>query len=161
LDPGHSGKDISGVDKTTGLIDHDYPNHPEMEECFRVAKMVQEQLEKDGYKVVRTKATVSDSVSLRRRADIAQQAEAAIGISIHNDHGKRWSDFAQVYAQALGQWRGGTEPKPKVIFKNSQVAATSLSWASQFAVERSRAEGHKVTTTFVSFNGRKGIEPGN
>jgi len=161
LDPGHSGNDISSVDKQTGLIDHDYPNHPEMEECFRVARLVQSALEKKGYRVVCTKKAMADSVSLRQRALIAQNARASLGVSIHDDHGKTFSSFAQVYAQAVGLWRGRTASHPQAIFSDRPTAANSLVWSTILAEERSRSEGHKVAVTGISFNGRKGIEPGN
>jgi N-acetylmuramoyl-L-alanine amidase len=161
LDPGHSGEDIHSTDKQTGLIDHDYPNHPEMEECFRVAKLVQAALEKKGYRVICTKSAVSDSVSLSRRAKIAQESAANIGISIHDDHGKQFSSFAQVYAQGVGLWRGSSSAHPKASFTSATTAATSRRWADIFAKQRSLAEGHKVNVTSISFDGRPGIEPGN
>jgi N-acetylmuramoyl-L-alanine amidase len=161
LDPGHSGKDIHSTDKQTGLIDHDYPNHPEMEECFRVAKLVQAALEKKGYRVICTKSVVADSVSLRQRAIIAQNAGATLGVSIHDDHGKKFSSFAQVYAQNVGLWRGNTSDHPKATFSSAQTAATSRRWSTVIADQRSLAEGHKVDVTSVNFDGRPGIEPGN
>lgn len=161
LDPGHSGKDIHSTDSQTGLIDHDYPNHPEMEECFRIAKLVQSALEKKGYRVVCTKNAVSDSVSLKQRALIAQEADATLGVSIHDDHGKKFSSFAQVYAQGVGLWRGNSAQHPKAVFTSKQVADTSRRWSLIFAEQRSRAEGHRVEMTGISFNGRSGIEPGN
>jgi len=161
LDPGHSGHDIKSVDRATGLIDHDYPNHPEMEECFRIAKAVQAKLAQKGYRVVCTKEAVADSVSLHQRAKLAQEAQAALGISIHDDHSKKFSTFAQVYAQNVGLWRGRTVEKPKAVFSDGPIAARSRIWAQIFAAERTRAEGHKVEVTSISFNGRHGIEPGN
>ncbi|HEY9733986.1 MAG TPA: N-acetylmuramoyl-L-alanine amidase [Drouetiella sp.] len=161
LDPGHSGKDVKSVDAKTGLNDHDYPNHPEMEETFRVAKKVGEQLEKSGYSVLCTKKDVNDTVSLRERATIAQRAHAALGVSIHNDHGQSYKDFAQVYEQKVGQWRGGSTEKPLASFTNKEIAKISDSYAKIFARERSRAEQHIVTVTPISFDNRPGIEPGN
>jgi N-acetylmuramoyl-L-alanine amidase len=161
LDPGHSGKDLKVVDPRTGLVDHDYPNHPEMEEMFRVAEQVGAILEKAGYQVVYTKKAVTDSVSLRERATIAQNARAALAVSIHDDHTQPFGTFAQVYAQRVGAWRGGTADKPRAVFDNAAVAARSQSLADIFASERARAEGHKVTVTAVSFSGRAGLEPGN
>jgi N-acetylmuramoyl-L-alanine amidase len=161
LDPGHSGKAVRGVDTQTGLNDYDYPNHPEMEEAFRVAKDVGAQLERTGYKVIYTKQKVDDTVSLRKRATIAQNANAVIGVSIHNDHGRPYKSFGQVYAQSIGQWRGGSQSKPKAIFKNQQIASTSESYAKTFAEERTKVEEHLVSVTPISFNNRPGIEPGN
>jgi len=161
LDPGHSGKNLQVVDAQTGLVDHDYPNHPEMEEMFRVAQKVAAILEKAGYQVVYTKKAVTDSVTLRQRATIAQDARAALAVSIHDDHTQPYQSFAQVYAQRVGAWRGGTASQPKVVFSNVSVAEKSESFADIFAKERALTEGHPVTVTAVSFDGRAGLEPGN
>jgi N-acetylmuramoyl-L-alanine amidase len=161
LDPGHSGKDVNSVDAKTSLNDHDYPNHPEMEEVFRIAKQVGKQLEKSGYSVVYTKANVDDTVSLRERATIAQRAHAALGVSIHNDHGQPYAKFAQVYEQKVGQWRGGSEEKPKATFSNANIAKISADYAKIFARERTKVEQHIVSVTPISFDNRPGIEPGN
>ncbi len=161
LDPGHSGKAVRSVDAKTGLNDYDYPNHPEMEETYRVAKDVGARLEKAGYKVIYTKQKIDDTVSLRERATIAQNAHAAIGVSIHNDHGKTYKSFGQVYAQSVGLWRGGSLSKPKAVFQNKQVAGTSEAYAKTFAKERTKVEEHVVSVTPISFNNRSGIEPGN
>ncbi|MBI2810742.1 MAG: N-acetylmuramoyl-L-alanine amidase [Candidatus Melainabacteria bacterium] len=161
LDPGHSGKEIKSVDAKTTLIDHDYPNHPEMEETFRVARDVGARLEKAGYTVIYTKKDVTDTVSLRQRATIAQEAHAALGVSIHNDHGKSYKTFAQVYEQGLGQWRGGSRSKPKVKFANKEIATISANYAKIFAKERTKVEQHSVAVTPISFDNRPGIEPGN
>lgn len=161
LDPGPSGKEIQSVDKRTNLIDHDYPNHPEMEETYRVAKDVGARLEKSGYKVIYTKKDVTDTVSLRERATVGQKSHAALGVSIHNDHGKTYKTFGQVYEQSLGQWRGGSQSKPKAKFENEKIAAISAAYAKIFAQERTRVEQHTVAVTPISFNNRPGIEPGN
>ncbi|MBS1953811.1 MAG: N-acetylmuramoyl-L-alanine amidase [Cyanobacteria bacterium SZAS-4] len=161
LDPGHSGKEIQGVDKRTNLIDHDYPNHPEMEETYRVARAVGARLEKAGYKVIYTKKDVADTVSLRERATVGQESHAALGVSIHNDHGKSYKSFGQVYEQGLGQWRGGTQSRPKAKFENKDIAAVSAAYAKIFARERTKVEQHTVAVTPISFDNRPGIEPGN
>ncbi len=161
LDPGHSGKEIQSVDEETKLIDHDYPNHPEMEETYRVAKDVGARLEKAGYKIIYTKKTVDDTVSLRERATVGQNSHAALGVSIHNDHGKTYKSFGQVYEQGLGQWRGGSQSKPKAKFENKAIAAVSAAYAKIFAQERTKVEQHAVAVTPISFNNRPGIEPGN
>ncbi|CAN5694810.1 hypothetical protein BH10CYA1_BH10CYA1_04700 [soil metagenome] len=161
LDPGHSGKEINSVDQKTKLIDHDYPNHPEMEEAFRIAKDVGARLEKAGYTVIYTKNDVDDTVSLRERAAVAQEARAALGVSIHNDHGKSYKTFGQVYKQGLGQWRGGSQNKPKAKFANKRIAAISADYAKTFAKERTKVEQHSVSVTPISFDNRPGIEPGN
>ncbi len=161
LDPGHSGKDVKNIDTETKLVDHDYPNHPEMEEMFRVSRMVGSKLQAEGFKVIYTKGTADKSVSLRERATIAKNAHAALGVSIHDDHGKPYKNFAQVYAQKAGLWRGGTQKRPKAVFTNKTIALLSLEYAKIFAKERTKAERHTVAVTPISFDNRPGIEPGN
>lgn len=55
IDPGHSGKRISSVDKRIHLRDIDYPNLPEIYEMWVVSTCVGRALEIDGYRVSLTK----------------------------------------------------------------------------------------------------------
>lgn len=161
LDPGHSGTDIASVDPKTGLNDHDYPNFPEIYEAWDVAQKVGANLEAAGYDVVFTKNSALDSVSLRQRAEIAMSVEADLAVSIHDDHGQKFDNYGEVFAQELGLWRGGTAANPRVTFTNKDIADKSLAAAANFVSERSRTEGRTVDLTQVNFAGREGIDPGN
>lgn len=171
IDPGHSGKDIHDIDPQTGLYDHDYPNPPEDGEVFSVAQKVQNKLQSDGYNVIMTKKNVSDSVSLRQRADIANQANAALALSIHDSHGTSWDDMygsgdgGQVYVQRTDGYRqnspGLGRGTQKVTFDNAAVAEQSKKYGDIFAEQRTKDEGHKVAVTVDSFDGRTGIASGN
>ncbi len=161
LDPGHSGTDIASVDPESGLNDHDYPNFPEIYEVWDVAQKVGANLKAAGYEVVFTKNSALDSVSLRQRSNIAQQAKADLAVSIHDDHTQKYNDCGEVFAQELGLWRGGTASNPKVKFSNKEIADESQEAAEIFVAERSRAEGRPVELTQVNFAGRPGIDPGN
>ncbi len=160
LDPGHSGQNISNIDPVTKLHDHDYPNYPEITEAWRVAQQVGDKLRADGYDVVFTKQSELDTVSLRQRATIAQNVHADLAVSIHDDHGRNFSDFAQVFAQEVGEYRGGVD-QPKVEFTNQKIADESHDAALTFVSERAKAEGHSVKLTRCVFDNRPGIEPGN
>lgn len=160
LDPGHSGSDIDSTDSTTGLRDHDYPNHPELEEVFNVAQQVKNKLESDGYSVIMTKSSANDNVSLRKRADIANTANAALAVSIHDDHGVSWDNFAQIYTQQVGLYRQTASGK-KVTFDNSAIAQKSQQYGRIFAQERTAAEKRTASVADISFNGRDGLDPGN
>lgn len=181
LDPGHSGTDKTIVDPDTGLHDHDYPNDNENEEMFYVALLVKAQLQKDGYKVVLTKGdniktdvkSVTDpevakgaklDASLRARAEVANGANAAIAVSLHDDHGQSWENFAQIFVQREDGYRIGT--KGKVTFSSlhkdaKDIAAKSQEYGKKFEAARSAAEGRDAKITVNSFDNRPGIDPGN
>jgi N-acetylmuramoyl-L-alanine amidase len=158
LDPGHSGTSGERIDPATGILDHDYPNVPEIQEMFDVAQKIKQKLEADGYTVIMTKNAVNDSVSHRGRADIANNAHAALAVSIHDDHGQS-SSFAQVFAQRVGLYREYNGKK--FAFSNSDVAAKSQQYAQAMVEGRSAGEGHSVTLTDNNFNGRAGLAAGN
>lgn len=160
LDPGHSGSDIDSIDPATGLRDHDYPNTPELQEMFTVAQKVKSKLEADGYTVIMTKNSVNENVSLRKRAEIANNANANLAVSIHDDHGANWNTFAQVYIQKDGLYRETNQGK-RVIFNNPAVAQKSQTYGQNIAQARSIAEGRPVSVTGISFVGRSGLDPGN
>ncbi|HXE10337.1 MAG TPA: phage tail tip lysozyme [Verrucomicrobiae bacterium] len=171
IDPGHSGHDISDTDPATGLYDHDWPNVPEISEVFNVAQKVEAKLKTDGYNVIMTKKNVNDDVSFRQRADIANNANAALALSIHDSHDTSWDDMygsgdgGQVYAQVVGGYRQnsaglgrGTSP---VKFTDAGVADKSQQYSQIFADTRTKDEGHKVAVTVNSFDGRSDVDPGN
>lgn len=160
IDPGHSGTDKSIVDPTTKLIDHDYPNHPEMEEAFTIATNLKKKLEADGYTVFLTKSGANDTVSLRQRADKASADKAALAVSIHNDHAQPFDSFKQVYVQKVGLYRQ-TAGGQKVTFDDAAVATKSQKYGDIFKTERASAEGGSVTIKDNSFDNRPGLSPGN
>lgn len=178
LDPGHSGSDINNIDQETGLHDHDYPNDWENEEAFYIALKAKEALTKAGYKVVLTKGdNISTSVtsvkdaavkqgaklnaSLRERAEVANKIKADMGVSIHDDHGRSWNSFAQIYIQIADGKHCRTGTKGQQCFKDSAVANKSKDYGDAFAKARTAAEGHTASIEPISFNGRSGIDPGN
>lgn len=170
IDPGHSGKDISDTDPATGLYDHDYPNTPEITEVYSVAQQVQQKLESDGYHVVMTKSSANDSVSLRDRANVADDANADLALSIHDSHDTSWNDMGggdggQVYVQKVGDYRqnsGGLgRGTGKVTFNDDAIAKKSQQYGQTFAEQRTQDEGHKVEVAPISFDGRAGLASGN
>ena len=160
LDPGHSGTDISSIDPTTGLIDHDYPNTPEITEMFTLATDLKTKLEAAGYQVFLTKANVNDSVSLRQRADKASADKANLVISLHDDHSQSFGSFKQVYVQKVGLYRA-TASGQHIEFTDAALAAKSQQFGTIFQQERQKTEGGTVTIKDNSFDGRAGISPGN
>src|SRR5690606_24979292 len=82
IDPGHSGDSIKSREPRTGLTDFDYPNDPEMDEVFAVSSCVTDALEDLDYKVIMTKEHVDDTVGLVERAEIANDADADLAVSV-------------------------------------------------------------------------------
>jgi N-acetylmuramoyl-L-alanine amidase len=165
IDPGHS-PNIQSVDRT-GLADSDYENEPEMRDVFAVALLVRRQLETDGYRVVLTKNSVTDRVSLGERADIANRANAAIAISIHDQAGPNGGiPFADgnniVYYQSVGGYRQ-TPTGKRISFQLPSVAARSERYGHVFQAERQAVEGHQVRLQGdVGYDlGSRGLAPGN
>ncbi len=163
IDPGHSGKDNNVVDPQSGLDDHDYPNIPEINDVFAVSQLVQQKLTADGYQVLLTKNAAMDTVTFRERANIANNANAALAISIHdqagNPGGLQFGSFSQIYPQKVGEYRQNSGHK--VTFTNADVATKSQQYAQTFQQTRSQAEGTQTVVKDNSFDGRPGIDAGN
>ena len=147
IDPGHSPS-IKSTDPSTGLVDSDYENEPEMQDVFAVAVLVKNQLQADGYRVVLTKNNATDRVSLGQRAAVANKVHAALAFSIHDQAGPNGGiQFSQgnntVYYQSVGGYR--TTPNgTRITFTHRQVAATSKQYGQIFQARRSAAEGHSI-----------------
>jgi N-acetylmuramoyl-L-alanine amidase len=147
IDPGHSPT-VNHVDPATGLNDSDYENEPEMRDVFAVAQLVRTQLIAAGYQVVMTKNSATDRVPLGQRAAIANNAHAALAISIHDQAGSSGGiAFASgnniVYYQSVGDYRA-TPNGTKVTFTDAALAATSQRYGQVFQTQRAAAEGHTV-----------------
>lgn|GEM_PF-5637908 len=165
LDPGHSGDSKTVIDPATNLKDFDYPNHPEMEDVFDVAQRAQTQLQADGYRVILTKTTATDTVTFRERANLANDNKAALAVSIHDQAGTTGGlPFASannhVYIQKNGLYRVN-EKGDKVAFNNAAVAALSAKYGDIFIAQRTTAEGHKVDLDQADLSGRAGLADGN
>ena len=165
IDPGHSGRTIRSR-TTNGLLDYDYPNHPEITEMFDVSSCVASGLRADGYRVVLTKTSVNASVSHTERAAIANRAHAALAISVHDDHSQS-TTFEATYSQR-GVATGGRYPvmyrgtgSRRTVFALPAIARTSARYATIIAERRSQDQGRHVGLRQNSFNGRPPLEPGN
>ncbi len=159
IDPGHGPNSVD-TDSATGLKQSESNNVPEVTEVWDVSQTVKADLEKVGYSVTLTKQNVNDKVTFRERANIANNAGAAIAVSIHNDHGQPYS-FKEVYPQEVGAYRIATSSGEKISFSDSAVAQKSREYSNIFKQEREQSEDGSVTVKLNSFDGRAGIEPGN
>ena len=148
IDPGHSVA-ISATDRASGLNVSDYENEPEMRDVFDVAELVRTRLVADGYRVVMTKKTVMQPRSLAQRAEIANDAHAALALSIHDQAGADGGiGFGHgnsiVYSQAVGDWRSTPSGK-RIYFTDKRVARLSQDYGRIFRTEREHAQGDQVS----------------
>src|SRR3990167_5563688 len=159
IDPGHGPNSVD-TDSVTGLRQSESNNTPEVTEVWDVSQIVKSDLEKAGYTVTLTKQNIDDRVTFRERANIANNAGAAIAVSIHNDHGQPYS-FKEVYPQEVGAYRTATSTGEKISFNDSAVAQKSREYSNIFKQEREKTEGGSVTVMLNSFDRGAGIAPGN
>lgn len=112
VDPGHPSE--NGVGAKGKEIS-------ELKLVWNVAVKLKARLTKAGYRVVMTKSRVDESVTNRRRAEIANQAEAALMLRLHADAGSH-RGFATYYPDRTGKAHGKTGPSREVITQSSSVA---------------------------------------
>jgi N-acetylmuramoyl-L-alanine amidase len=147
LDPGHSPS-VHAIDPRTGLDVSDYENEPEMHDVFVVAQIVRDRLRKDGYRVLLTKSRVDSRVTLAGRAAIANNAHAALAVSIHDQAGASGGiAFPAGNNVVYTQWVGGYRVTPagtRVVFTDKKVAALSARYGRTFQRQRSRVQGASV-----------------
>lgn len=151
LDPGHGGSNSSLIDPATGLMDTESANTPEREEVFEVAQKVKTDLEASGYRVILTKSAPLDTTSHRARADVANNANAMLAVSIHNDHGQPYS-WSEVYTQKVGLYR--EYQGKRLAFTDAAIADKSAQYGQIMAAERALVEGRAVPLRDANFNAR-------
>ncbi|PID30836.1 hypothetical protein CR973_01160 [Candidatus Saccharibacteria bacterium] len=162
LDPGHSGIDKQGAEKDseTGLYIGDSSNPTERKQVWDVAQKVKKTLEEKGYTVVMTKQSESDYVNLKQRAAIANKANAAIAVSIHNTPGKFGGSSSWVSPQKVGNYRMNENGK-KTVFEDKALAQKSQAYAQAMVVARREAGEPGVKIHDIVFDGRPGLSAGN
>jgi hypothetical protein len=138
-----------------------YPNHPEMEEVFQVTQLVRKALKDDGYRVLVTKSSASDSATYRQRADLAIKNHADLEVMIHDDHSQKPGELQWVTPQAVDGYRVGSQGK--VVCKNTAVARASRLAAEAIAHARTAAlPAYPATLHPLNFDTRgPGFDPGN
>jgi N-acetylmuramoyl-L-alanine amidase len=166
IDPGHSPA-IQAIDPGSGLNVSDYENEPEMRDVFAVAERVKVKLQAAGYRVIMTKTSATQRLSLGQRAAIANAAHAALALSIHDQAGANGGiGFEQgnaiAYYQRVGDYRmtpGGS----KVVFTDTRVARLSMKYGEIFRTQRALAERHQVALQGdVGYDlGARGLPGGN
>lgn len=169
IDPGHSEKDRDEIDPQSGLRDRDYPNIPEIDDMWDVAKLIEADLSKSGYKVLLTKTKARETVSLRARSDIAVKNKADIAVSLHNmagPEGRQFGEWAEIYYQFKGAYRESVKTGKRLTFENEKVANLSLEYSNTMketrkAFEKITPEIKKNDYTRKDKNGNYILDPGN
>lgn len=141
IDPGHSGATVEETDPATGIKASDYKNPgTEMKDMWETSQLVKTKLEEAGFTVVLTKESQDDSVGLLKRAKIANDANAAIAVSLHSTPGNFGnSSVGWVTPQEVGLYR--QTGSNKKTFEDENLAETSQSYANKIVEARKKAEG--------------------
>jgi N-acetylmuramoyl-L-alanine amidase len=116
IDPGHPSEVSRGDFVQNGTT--------EVHVAWEVALRLRRELERRGYRVRLTKARERELVRNRRRAEIANRANAALMIRLHCDATSD-SGFALYYPDRAGTAHGRTGPTADVMAR-SRAAAESL-----------------------------------
>jgi N-acetylmuramoyl-L-alanine amidase len=156
IDPGH-GPNKTTVDDKTGLSMVESDNQPEGHDVWEVSNKIKKDLSGQGYNIILTKKTEDDNVTFRERANIADDNQAVLALSIHGDPGL--PDSGEIFVQKVGLYRGSGSNK--TVFNDDDVAKKSQEYAKVFKQQREKSEGGSVVIKDNSFNGRAGLEPGN
>lgn len=144
LDPGHATHADQEVDPQTNLAVREYANHPEMEQMYDVAVKIKAQLETSGYRVIITKQSPDDTnIDLRKRAEIGNQAGAALGVSLHTSPGSP-QVANDVFYPKVGEYRQTSDGKSQLTYQDQTLSDTDKKAAAIMQAERQAAEGQPV-----------------
>ena len=113
LDPGHPSENNDGRELLNGVR--------EVEINWAVAQALKRMLEEKGYVVVLTKSSLTEYVTNKRRAEIANEAPADLMLRLHADS-EGPSGFTFFYPRKQGQTKGVRGPSPAVIEASARVA---------------------------------------
>lgn len=112
LDPGHPSEVGPGARGKTMT---------EMRAAWLVALALKTRLEQDGYRVILTKSKETEKVTNKRRAEIANAANAALFLRLHLDAAPK-GGFATYYPAKAGKVGGFTGPSASVIAASKRIA---------------------------------------
>lgn len=112
IDPGHPSE--VGVGTQGAKLTELHAN-------WTIALRLRDLLQRDGYRVVMTKASEREYVRNRRRADVANDARADLLVRLHCDGSPR-PGFAVYYPDRQGVAEGRTGPSADVIRRTAPLA---------------------------------------
>lgn len=113
VDPGHPSETAAGDVVLNGAR--------EVEIAWRTSLLLRDELRRQGYRVVMTKRSVRELVTNRRRAEIANEAGAALLVRLHTDAADG-RGFTLYYPDRQGTVDGKTGPSPAVIEGSARAA---------------------------------------
>jgi N-acetylmuramoyl-L-alanine amidase len=159
IDPGHGPK-RTVVDSKTNLSMVEQPggDGDEIGHVWNVSNTVKKDLEAAGYKVLLTKTSENDNLTMRDRANVADGGNSDLAISVHGDQTLKHP--GEIYDQKVGLYRGTGSDRTE--FTDSSVAKKSQDYASIFKQEREDISGKSVAVLDNKYFDRGiGMEPGN
>lgn len=113
IDPGHPSENSDGRELLNGMR--------EVEVNWAVAQALRKLLEQNGYAVVFTKTAIAETVTNKRRAEIANEAAADLMLRLHADS-EGPSGFTIYHPRKEGQVRGVKGPSSAVIESSARAA---------------------------------------
>lgn len=113
IDPGHPSEVSDGAQRLFGTS--------EVHEAWEVANKLKPMLEARGFSVVMTKSAERQMVKNRRRAEIANEAHAALMIRLHCD-AAAGSGYALYAPDRKGHTQGVTGPSDAIIAESGRAA---------------------------------------
>lgn len=156
LDPGHAGALIEQVDPASGIETKESGGAPsEMQNMWDTAQIIKTKLEASGYKVVLTKNSESDPSGFVTKISRADQANAALAVSLHYTGDASFgtpNDHYGVTPQEVGRFRQNKDNAKRKTFDDAALAAKSLRYAQIIAETRSQTgDKTNVATLDLSF----------
>lgn len=150
IDPGHPSENGIGTRGRTLT---------EVAVCWKVAVELRASLEDGGYRVVLTKSAERESVTNRRRAEIANTAKAALLVRLHCDAGKG-SGLATYYPDRAGRVGNAVGPS-KWVRGTSRAAAARFHPAAIQALAKGLPDGGLHADVKTMIGGKQGALTGS
>ena len=113
IDPGHPSENNDGGELLNGVR--------EVEINWTVAQALRGLLEQNGYSVVMTKSSLSEHVTNKRRAEIANEADADLMLRLHADS-EGPGGFTIYYPRKQGQVKAVKGPSQAMIAASGRAA---------------------------------------
>jgi len=143
LDPGHAGANTAETDPATGIESKDSSGAPgEMQTMWDTAQIIKSKLETDGYTVVLTKTSESDTAGLVTKVKRANDSNAVLAVSLHYTGDgvfTQTNDHYGVTAQEVGLSRTNNDNGKSYTFQDSNLASKSLLAAQAIVAARNAA----------------------